>query len=80
LVEKFAYTYWITVIIGFLLTGFIALLLFLPGLSDDPKEICEDMETDMDLESCISLIITFRFLILVFCGLKNLIEVLITFN
>ncbi|GES97266.1 hypothetical protein GLOIN_2v1665395 [Rhizophagus clarus] len=74
MVEAFARIYWYTVILGFMLTALVAFLLF----SSDPKETCKRMidnhETNMDLETCVSSIITTYILVMVFLGVKNLIE------
>jgi len=78
LVKFYADYYWCAVIVGFFDVVLTFGLFFIPGLFDS-KDICEEMierhEMDMDLESCISLIIKLKVFMIVILCLKCLVEV-----
>ncbi|GES97264.1 hypothetical protein GLOIN_2v1665395 [Rhizophagus clarus] len=69
-VKLFAIVYWLTVVVSFVLTVLIGVALFTANVLN-PKDWCKTSE---ELETCITFVVTAKFLVVILSGAKNLLE------
>jgi len=75
LVATFAYFYWVNVVLSFIVVIVSSVIVFGPNYN---KELCQGMidegRTDMDLDTCISVMFKASVLVVLFLSIKSLIE------